>query len=137
MRPPSQASRTSLRSTKIAFRVRQSLISEIVAAITLQWAVIPPMPAAAFLSLNCLLRYRTILADLCASLDNDRGRAMSETRKIAAILAADVVGFGRLASSDEDRTLARRRTLPKTPPVLSEMLSRSARRPPRLSRSCN
>jgi adenylate cyclase len=32
---------------------------------------------------------------------------MSETRKLAAILAADVVGFGRLAGADEDRTLAR------------------------------
>ena len=31
---------------------------------------------------------------------------MSETRKIAAILAADVVGFSRMASADEDRTLA-------------------------------
>ena len=31
---------------------------------------------------------------------------MAETRKIAAILAADVVGFSRMASADEDRTLA-------------------------------
>jgi adenylate cyclase len=36
---------------------------------------------------------------------------MSETRKITAILAADVVGFSRLASADEDRTLARLRSL--------------------------
>ena len=36
---------------------------------------------------------------------------MAETRKLAAILAADVVGFGRLASADEDRTLARLRAL--------------------------
>jgi adenylate cyclase len=36
---------------------------------------------------------------------------MAETRKIAAILAADVVGFSRMASADEDRTLARLRTL--------------------------
>jgi adenylate cyclase len=36
---------------------------------------------------------------------------MSETRKIAAILAADVVGYGRLAGADEDRTLARLRAL--------------------------
>ena len=36
---------------------------------------------------------------------------MSETRKIAAILAAAVVGFSRMASADEDRTLARLRTL--------------------------
>ena len=31
---------------------------------------------------------------------------MVETRKLAAILAADVVGYSRLAGSDEDRTLA-------------------------------
>ena len=36
---------------------------------------------------------------------------MIEKRKIAAILAADVVGFTRLASADEDRTLARLREL--------------------------
>jgi adenylate cyclase len=36
---------------------------------------------------------------------------LSETRKIAAILAADVVGYSRLAGADEDRTLARLRTL--------------------------
>jgi adenylate cyclase len=36
---------------------------------------------------------------------------MAETRKIAAILAADVVGFSRMAGADEDRTLARLRTL--------------------------
>jgi adenylate cyclase len=36
---------------------------------------------------------------------------MSETRKIAAILAADVVGFSRLTGADEDRTLARLRAL--------------------------
>jgi class 3 adenylate cyclase len=32
-------------------------------------------------------------------------------RKLAAILAADVVGYSRLAGSDEDRTLARLRAL--------------------------
>jgi adenylate cyclase len=36
---------------------------------------------------------------------------MAETRKIAAILAADVVGFSRMANAAEDRTLARLRTL--------------------------
>jgi adenylate cyclase len=36
---------------------------------------------------------------------------LTETRKIAAILAADVVGFSRMASADEDRTLARLRAL--------------------------
>ena len=36
---------------------------------------------------------------------------MSETRKLAAILVADIVGFSRLAGADEDRILARLRTL--------------------------
>jgi adenylate cyclase len=36
---------------------------------------------------------------------------MSETRKLAAILAADVVGYSRLTGADEDRTLARLRAL--------------------------
>ena len=36
---------------------------------------------------------------------------MSETRKLAAILAADVVGYSRLAGADEERTLARLRAL--------------------------
>jgi TolB-like protein/class 3 adenylate cyclase len=36
---------------------------------------------------------------------------MAETRKIAAILVADVVGFSRLAGADEEGTLARLRAL--------------------------
>jgi adenylate cyclase len=40
-----------------------------------------------------------------------REGAMSETRKIAAILVSDVVGYSRLAAADEDLTLARLRTL--------------------------
>ena len=36
---------------------------------------------------------------------------MSEIRKIAAILVSDVVGYSRLAGTDEDRTLARLRAL--------------------------
>jgi TolB-like protein len=36
---------------------------------------------------------------------------MTETRKLAAILAADVAGYSRLTSADEDRTLARLRAL--------------------------
>jgi adenylate cyclase len=36
---------------------------------------------------------------------------MSETRKLAAILVADVVGYSRLAGADEDRILARLRAL--------------------------
>jgi adenylate cyclase len=37
--------------------------------------------------------------------------AVSETRKLAAILVSDIVGYSRLAGSDEDRILARLRTL--------------------------
>ena len=36
---------------------------------------------------------------------------MAETRKIAAILVADVVGYSRLAGTDEEGTLARLRAL--------------------------
>jgi adenylate cyclase len=36
---------------------------------------------------------------------------MGETRKLAAILVTDVVGYSRLAGADEDRILARLRTL--------------------------
>ena len=36
---------------------------------------------------------------------------MTETRKLAAILVADVVGYSRLAGTDEDRTLSRLRGL--------------------------
>jgi adenylate cyclase len=36
---------------------------------------------------------------------------MAETRKLAAILAADVAGYSKLAAADEERTLARLRAL--------------------------
>ena len=36
---------------------------------------------------------------------------MNETRKLAAILVSDIVGYSRLAGADEDRILARLRTL--------------------------
>jgi adenylate cyclase len=36
---------------------------------------------------------------------------VSKTRKLAAILVADIVGYSRLAGADEDRILARLRTL--------------------------
>src|ERR1700740_1377732 len=36
---------------------------------------------------------------------------MAETRKLAAIVCSDVVGYSRLAGADEDRTLARLRAL--------------------------
>jgi adenylate cyclase len=38
-------------------------------------------------------------------------KAVSETRKLAAILVSDIVGYSRLAAADEDRILARLRTL--------------------------
>ena len=34
---------------------------------------------------------------------------MAGTRKIAAMLVADIVGYSRLAGADEDRTLSRPR----------------------------
>jgi class 3 adenylate cyclase len=36
---------------------------------------------------------------------------VSETRKLAAILVSDIVGYSRLVGADEDRILARLRTL--------------------------
>ena len=36
---------------------------------------------------------------------------MEETRKVAAILVTDIVGYSRLAGTDEDRTLSRLRGL--------------------------
>jgi adenylate cyclase len=36
---------------------------------------------------------------------------MAETRKLAAILVSDIVGYSRLAGAEEERTLARRRAL--------------------------
>src|SRR5271165_6708653 len=44
-------------------------------------------------------------------LSKEASKDMAESRKLAAILAADVVGFSRLAGADEDRTLARLRAL--------------------------
>ena len=47
---------------------------------------------------------------------------MSETRKIAAILAADVVGFSRMTGADEDGALAQLRALRSnlTDPTVAE-----------------
>ena len=44
----------------------------------------------------------------CTALE---GLTVAEIRKLAAILASDVVGYSRLAGADEDRTLARLRAL--------------------------
>jgi adenylate cyclase len=46
-----------------------------------------------------------------SNLEPDPGGALGETRKLAAILVSDVVGYSRLAGADEDRALARLRAL--------------------------
>ena len=53
-------------------------------------------------------RVRPVFVLFCAARE---GARMCATRKIAAILVADVVGYSRLAGADEDRTLARLRGL--------------------------
>ena len=50
---------------------------------------------------------------------------MAETRKLAAILAADVAGYSRLAGADEERTLARHS------PKVSVDILRCELRPPK------
>src|ERR1700739_4431360 len=56
---------------------------------------------------------------------------MTETRELAAILVADVVGFSRLAGADEDRILARLRALRSDliDPVISVHHGRGVKRP--------
>jgi class 3 adenylate cyclase len=51
---------------------------------------------------------------------------MAETRKLAAILAADVAGYSKLAAADEERTLARLRALSSDlfDPTIALLLSR-------------
>jgi hypothetical protein len=57
---------------------------------------------------------------------------MSETRKLAATLASDVVGHSRVADADEDRTLSRLRGL-RIPPfgtaacIWDEIIAQRAR----------
>src|SRR5271163_3328727 len=48
---------------------------------------------------------------VCGSFDCLKVRVMTQNRKLAAILAADIAGYSRLTGADEDRTLARLRTL--------------------------
>jgi class 3 adenylate cyclase len=51
-------------------------------------------------------------AFLKRGMEAHHGQAtVSKTRKLAAILVADIVGYSRLAGGDEDRILARLRTL--------------------------
>ena len=56
---------------------------------------------------------------------------MSETRKLAAILVADVVGYSRLAGADEERTLARLRAL------RSDLIDPTIAAPPRPHRQAH
>jgi class 3 adenylate cyclase len=58
-------------------------------------------------------------------------RDMTETRKIAAILVSDVVGYSRLAGAEEERTLARLRALrsDRIDPAISVHRGRSSSAP--------
>jgi adenylate cyclase len=66
-------------------------------------------------SLNHLKRDSGIPLDSIGSADalvcRPKRSEMGEQRKLAAIVVADVVGYSRLAGTDEDRTLARLRAL--------------------------
>ena len=55
--------------------------------------------------------FQTELSPVTRGRSKGQGRPLSESRKLAAIFAADVVGFSRLADADEDRILARLRAL--------------------------
>jgi adenylate cyclase len=71
--------------------------------------MLKPMVDIPLVSLRCP---RRLCPDDPKRLTRSRRRsAMSESRKLAAILVADVVGYSRLAGADEDRTLARLRAL--------------------------
>ena len=59
---------------------------------------------------SCSDQCRHSQAATCATLRLG-GCGMSESRKLAAILCSDVVGYSRLAGADEDRILARLRAL--------------------------
>ena len=74
---------------------------------------------------------RALRNGFCASLAGGRGARMSETRKLAAILVADVVGYSRLAGADEDRILARLRAL------RSDLIDPDHRRPSRPHRQAH
>jgi class 3 adenylate cyclase len=57
-----------------------------------------PQQETARLAPPCL----NVIRAMSPTLLYGKGTAMAETRKLAAILAADVVGYSRLAGSDED-----------------------------------
>jgi class 3 adenylate cyclase len=65
---------------------------------------------ASLTELLCSERGRSWLARYAKLCETERG-VIERISKLAAILAADVVGFSRLTGADEDRTLARLRAL--------------------------
>jgi class 3 adenylate cyclase len=86
-------------------------------------SLLPRPPQRSMEARPCSSRRTTFLSRLCdvpqrpcpddpKRLTRSRRRsAVGETRKIAAILVSDVVGYSRLTGADEDRTLSRLRGL--------------------------
>ena len=70
-----------------------------------------PSRTTIFLSRLCDAPQRLCPDDPKRLTRSRRRSAVGETRKIAAILVSDVVGYSRLAGADEDRILARLRAL--------------------------
>ena len=68
-------------------------------------------PIIDFLSRLCDASQRLCPDDPKRLTRSRRHSAVGETRKLAAILVFDVVGYSRLAGADEDRTLSRLRGL--------------------------
>ena len=62
-------------------------------------------------SLPCSMEVQPCPSHLATGDQASASSAVSETRKLAAILVSDVVGYSRLAGADEDRILARLRAL--------------------------
>src|SRR6185437_7615598 len=79
------------------------------------WRPVPRFlaaPTAAFPpGAACAARANSAAASFMIASLNAEALPMAETRKIAAILVADVVGYSRLAGADEEGTLARLRAL--------------------------
>src|SRR6202042_2520441 len=70
-----------------------------------------PSRTTIFLSRLCDAPQRRCPDDAKRLTRSRRRSAVGETRKLAAILVSDVVGYSRLAGADEDRILARLRAL--------------------------
>src|SRR5271155_2526318 len=70
-----------------------------------------PSRTTTFLSRLCDVPQRLCPDDPKRLTRSRRRSAVAETRKLAAILVSDVVGYSRLTGADEDRILARLRTL--------------------------